>query len=631
MTGRQDCFRQKLEFPKHGLDCFRHGLDCFKQKQGILKLRLDCLRQRFKPRHRKTGEGPGLGIMLVTLFIIEALLGVQGFCMADEGWSLTGYQQIFREPESVKYMFLFYNPLWIGGIWEMLFGWMGMYGFRLLNVLFMLGTWTIIYRLLRNYVSHTALFIGFLLVVAAHDYGVMVFDHSSVTVLLSAAAAYCLFRALHKSSCPFMLMAGILLAMNVFSRIPNLTQLILLALLIPYYIYTHRGKQTLKLLGFALLGLAVGVAIEVGLMAAFGHLPIFIDNLSTGMSAATSADSSHNLGSMIVAYLQSYVQIVKDMLKIGLLPLLASIVISRRQVKLRSAAVLLGITLFALQAAILIHFFDNMLFLYSFISLVLFPSIYFLRKDRNRVYLILTALLILYSLPYGSDFGINNMGENAIWMAAPLSIGLAVNQLKASKAVFRHIGFIALTAFIAVFFIKNGWHIMNNAYFDEGSRLEKTCRIQNVHANTLTKKSYAEATMHLLDELKKYVSPGDYLFCFQSSPTIHYITHTRPYMYNPWPWSFDTASMRLHLQRAEASSKVCPVLVREKTQIIDFTKPDPYWDSTDATDNFSHKNAKVEIIHGFIRRHGYHVVWEDNHYQILLPESMAHAIDTNIE
>ncbi len=592
---------------------------------------LDCFMQRFKPNHRKAEESPGLATMLITLFIIEALLGVQGFCMADEGWSLTGYQQIFQEPESVKYMFLFYNPLWIGGIWEMLFGWMGMFGFRLLNVLFMLCTWVVIYRLLRNYVSYTAIFLGFLLVVAAHDYGVMVFDHSSVTVLLSAAAAYCLFSALRKSSCRFMLMVGILLAMNVFSRIPNLTQLILLALLIPYYIYTHNGRQTLKLLGFALLGLLGGIAVEVGLMAAFGHLSIFIDNLSTGMSAATSADSSHNLGSMICVYLQSYMQIIKDMLKIGLLPTLASIVISRRHMKLRSVAVMLGIALFALQAFILVRFFDNMLFLYSFISLVLFPSIYFQCKDRNRVYLILIALLILYTLPYGSDFGINNMGENAIWMATPLSIGLAVSQLKTKKTAFSHIGFIAISAFISVFFLKNGWHIMNSAYFDEGSRLEKIYRIQNVRTNTLTKKSYAEATMHLLEELKKYVSPGDYLFCFQSSPTIHYITHTRPYMYNPWPWSFDTASMRLHLQRAEARSKVCPVLVREKTQIIDFTKPDPYWDSTDANDNFSHKNAKVEIIHGFIRRYGYHVVWEDNHYQILLPESMAHANDADIE
>lgn len=557
--------------------------------------------------------------MLAVLFVIESLLGLQGFCMADEGWSLTGYQQIFNEPESVKYMFLFYNTLCIGGTWELLFGWMGMLGFRLLNVLFMIGSWTVIYHLLRGFVGMKALFAGALLVVLAHDYGVMVFDHSSVTVLLSVSGAYFLFRALCKDSCGFMLLAGMTLAFNVFTRIPNLTQLVLLVLLVPYYMYTRDGRQALKLLGAAILGLAIGVAVELALMSAFGHLPIFIDNLTTGVSAASSSDSSHNIGSMFRSYLLSYVQIIKDMLKIGLLPLVAFFVAGVVPMKSRALAILSCSVLFVVQTVILTVTFDNMLFLYSFISLILFPSLYFVRRDRQRTCLVLIVLLVLYTLPYGSDFGINNMGENAIWMAAPLSVGLAADGLRRLARRRRTVIIVALSAFMSVFLLMDGRHIMYNAYFDEGTRLEKHYRIHNDLANTFTKKSYVEATDAVLGALEKYVGPDDCLFCFQSSPMIHYMTRTRPYMYNPWPWSFDTASMELHMRRAEARSETLPVLLREKTQMIDFTQSDKYWDSTDATDDFSHKNAKVRLIQDFIRRHGYRIVWQDRHYQILLP------------
>jgi len=568
------------------------------------------------------GRGLGVGLLYI---VFEAAVGLQGFCMADEGWSLTGYQQIFNEPSSVQYMFLFYNKLLIGGCWEWLFGGMGIYGFRLLNILFMLATWAIIYRMLRDYIHPYTMIVGAILVTFAHNYGVMVFDHSSVTVLLSVAAAYFLFLSLRKGSALYIYIAGILLAINIFSRIPNLSQLTLLVLLIPYYIYTREVRKTLLLLGTAILGVMTGVALEIGLMYSLGHLQLFLENLSTGMSAATSADSSHSLSTMLPSYFNSYLQILKDLLKIAALPALAIMFGNYVQ---HSGLRKLLITLFALaQVALLFYFFDNMLFLYAFISMVLFPALYILRKQPEQIYLILIALLILYLLPFGSDYGINNMGENAIWLATPLSVGLAFKALKTYNAHEIHspqsyrapIFSAAILSFLVVFIGSNGWFMLHNAYFDEGARWEKRYRIQHPLATTFTNQVYARSTDAILTELKKYVQPNDYLFCFQSRPMLHYLTHTRPYMYNPWPWSFDTPSMELHLKRAEARGGALPVLLREKCQLMNFVLPDPDWNRTDAEDNFFHKNAKVSLIQGFIERHHYQVVWESDEYQILTP------------
>ena len=168
-----------------------------------------------------------------------------------------------------------------------------------------------------------------------------------------------------------------------------------------------------------------------------------------------------------------------------------------------------------------------------------------------------------------------------------------------------------------VFFVCTSWFMLHNAYFDEGARWEKRYRVDHPLANTFTNQDYAQSTNTILTELKKYVHPDDYLFCFQSRPMLHYLTHTRPYMYNPWPWSFDTPSMKLHLQRAEARGGKLPVVVREKCQLINFVLPDPNWNQTNAEDDFFHKNAKVRLIQDFIEHHHYQVVWESDEYQIL--------------
>lgn len=559
-------------------------------------------------------RGKEIGLLLL-LVILEALIGLQGFCMADEGWSLTGYQQIFNEPSSVQYMFLFYNKLVIGGLWEQLFGGMGIYGYRLLNVLFMMVTWLIIYKMLRPYIHPYTIIVGAVLVALAHTYGVMVFDHSSVTVLLSVSAAYFLFQALRKGSGRHIYIAGILLAVNIFSRIPNLSQLSLLALLIPYYIYTRKRQKTFQLLGIAVLGIMTGIALETGLMYSLGHLSLFIENLTTGMSAATSADSSHSLSALLPSYLISYLQILKDLLKIVVGPVLALLICNHLHHNSLRKMVILFLSLG--QAAVILYFFDNMLFIYAFISAILFPALYYLRKQPEMMYLVLISLLMLYLLPYGSDFGIINMGENAIWIAAPLSVGIGLKGVKALRLNHQPFAMVAYLSFLMMFIGTNCWNVLNNAYFDDGSRWEKHYRINHPLATTYTNQTYAQSTDVILTELKKYVHSNDYLFCFQSRPMLHYLTHTRPYMYNPWPWSFDTPSMKVHLQRAEARGGALPVLVREKCQLINFVLPDPDWNRTDATDDFYHKNAKVRLIQEFIERHHYQVVWESSEYQIL--------------
>lgn len=561
-----------------------------------------------------------LTLLLGSLFLFELILSAQGFCMADEGWTLSGAQQIFRHPESVEYQFLFYNGIFVGGLWNLLFADLGYWGFRLLNVLFMMATWGIIYSALRPRISRKMIGLGFLTTAFAYDYGLMVFDHSSMVVLLTVSAMALLVKALENNRYRYALISGILLGINIFSKLTAATSLALVLCLIPYYIYERSLSRTLKMLGAGILGVLCGAGAEIMMMMSLGHWEIFLQSISSGMSAATSSDSSHNLSSLLSVSLLQHVQVVKDIMKIFLIPAFSVFVwrwLTRRATGIWVKRAIAGLLAFVY--AVLIHrTFDNELFIYAFLLTIITVSLVRFRHDRWTTFMATASLTILIFLPFGSDFYILNMGVNAIWLPLPFAIGMTWKWLKNLHPDTRGVSKAWAALFLCLYLAHEGYAIATTCYFDPGPRWQKTCRVNHPLATTFTTKEYAEETDKVLSELQKYVQPNDTLFVFQSKATLHYLTQTVPYMYNPWPWSYDTPTMAYNLQRAEARGGTLPVLVREKTVLQEFTTADPDWDNANGTDDFEHKNAKIRLIQDFIKRHQYQIVWESSCFQILV-------------
>src|SRR5450631_2537072 len=97
------------------------------------------------------------------LFLIQILFIFQGIDIADEGFHSTFYQQIYHNPQSVEYNFMYWFSEIIGGAWLKLFPGYGLLGLRLggviLNMLAVIGS----YRLLKNYLYGVYLKLGLLL------------------------------------------------------------------------------------------------------------------------------------------------------------------------------------------------------------------------------------------------------------------------------------------------------------------------------------------------------------------------------------------------------------------------------------------------------------------------------------
>lgn len=231
-------------------------------------------------------------------------------------------------------------------------------------------------------------------------------------------------------------------------------------------------------------------------------------------------------------------------------------------------------------------------------------SWYPLSKPRRieYVYLAFIVLINMYALPLGSDYGIENMGEYCVYISGPLTVGMAWKWWEKHRSINRNTRILlAVCAVIFIIFVarRGVFNIMSQCYFDEGFRWNKTELIDNPRATTFTTKKNCEQLNPMLHELGKYVKEDDYLLCFQNIATVHFLTRTRPYLYNPWVWTYDPSNMEQKFREAEAEHKELPVVVRDKSMLPKWYEYYPDWNNENAEESYTHKNRKIMLINRF--------------------------------
>jgi len=125
----------------------------------------------------------------------------------------------------------------------------------------------------------------------------------------------------------------------------------------------------------------------------------------------------------------------------------------------------------------------------------------------------------------------------------------------------------------------------------------------------------AKVVEELLNELKKYISEGDYLLVYEGIPLIHFLTKTKPYLDNPW---VDLYRLDIFLKKFEHALKqrpILPVIVRAKANTSTETWP------KGIVSTLSQKNRYVQkrpIWDKFVTSNQYSIVWENDFFEILI-------------
>lgn len=569
-----------------------------------------------------------LGITVFFVVCLLSLLSFQGFDMCDEGWYMTFYQQIFNAPETVEYNFAFWLTGIVGGIWYELFPEGGILSFRVLSIVIIVATIIIAYKLLSRYIKKEYVIVGLLMVMLVNDFGYLAFYYNHLSGFLAVCIVYFIDKGLRKQSLLELAIAGLLTAVNVFSRLPNVT-LFALLLVFPaqcFFDSKTTRKQIIQQILVYISGAIVGFLLVYLIMLSLNHVQVFKNAVSGIINKGENADSNHNITRLLGFYAKEYGKIMKFGFTIipiaGAILLISKYTTNIKIIRPLKYIISIGIIafLFRKEGIYALYF----LGLTGTIYLILAKNI-----TKHIKSLALLALIVAVLLPMGSDGGIHNAGYVCIWLILPIFIhffstlqnaGIQVtlnngaHKLKITRNDFNTL----IVALVISFFAVKGYKISKEAYFDKGNRLHKTYAIHNTLANVYTTKERAAITNTVLKALKPYVKEGDYLLAYDNIPMLNYLTKTKPYMGISWVWVYDSKTFETKIKQAEETIPYLPIVVQQKFRtIVSFSEPDENYMSENKEESYIYKKGRVIAMNNFLKRNNYEVIWSNSRFNIL--------------
>ena len=557
-------------------------------------------------------------VFLLILCLFMLIFIPQGLDLADEGFFMTFYQQIFNDPDSVTYAFMYWFAGILGGTVYTLSPESGLLLMRFVGVLVLIFTAALTCCILKPYLPLWAIRIGVAMAVLYIFDDVVSLYYNNVSALLYIGGIGLLLKGLRSDGDRGLIIgAGMLFALNAFTRIPNILGIaFVLVILYEAWIF-HKGmKWAFRVVAYFLVGYLSALLLVLGFMWRIGHLHPFLTCLDWIFHIGRSSASSHNIYTMLTTTVRQY-------LEIGFTGLFLLFIggIFFYCIKRCKGKTLFGVvgTLSILILALFLYLYGALYSLY-FLSLV--TILFLLWKEPPAIKtLALAAGMLLVIQPLGSDGAVDLVGRFSMWLALPLVVGYLEKQVRKlpvsrgiSNRLLQKIGLTLLILFVCLSVQRH----ISYTYFDQGSRFKKIYSVDHPSLKGIyTSRERASVVQEVLSALKPYVSEGDYTLIYDNSPMLHYLTRTKPYLYNPWLYLYDKSLLDKALLRAEKEHPDLPVVVLQKFKGLWIDWPDGYSDSYMADDANKGKNL---LINKFLRKYAYEKVWTNGYYEIWLPE-----------
>lgn len=560
----------------------------------------------------------GFLILYFSVIVLWLLaFSFQGMNMTDEGWVLSGYQQIFNDPDSVEYLFLYYLSIFVGGVWNFFFGSLGIFSFRLLGIVLTCIMAGVAYKLLIKFIGRWQIFLGVILILLVFVPPIRYY-HNLLSCLLSLICAYFLYLGLTRCKSKYFFLAGLVYGINIFTRLPNVAMILYWICLIPF-VYYKSARRIWRLIVASLCGIIVGIGCILLLMLVLGHLEIFVSAINDIVIAGNDPESTHNLHSMLLTYVGNYLNLAKLSLFLFFFPGLCAIIYRRRSNQPDRLLNILLLVLLVFSGIWVYIWGFSLECLAALLTVTLVASIIYFRNDSYLVYICLLGLISYHAQCIGGDQGFANMNVWCMWLSVPLSVGMMdklVNRIFSNSNVKE-----MLTALFVVFVLVYCFRglkaiMLHDTFYEHSPRWTMLYKPDAKLATTLISKDNKLKLDSALVEVRKYVKAGDYLLCLERLPMMNYLTETKPYLGNPWVWTYTPKSLAISIKKAEKRNKGLPVIIEEKGAYMQY---DPQWNNPNGNNTYIHNNARIAQYISFINRHNYQKVWENGNFVILLP------------
>lgn len=244
----------------------------------------------------------------LVLFFYPFLTVNQGVDVSDSTYSLTNF--LFFETMEGMWVVSTYVANVVGWILTKLPFGTTLLGMNIYTTMLVSATVLLVYYMLRKWMPAWIVFVGEMIAIGFCwiPTGIL---YNYLSYFFFTLGAILLYRGLVEEKDRYLLAAGIALGVNVFVRIPNLTQM---ALIVGLWYYLWIKKQTLlqivKKTGICLAGYLVGIAIPLlGVLVQFGFAGI--GDMITGLTSIQSGDDTYSIFSMITMTMDAYIRTLK--------------------------------------------------------------------------------------------------------------------------------------------------------------------------------------------------------------------------------------------------------------------------------------------------------------------------------
>lgn len=578
------------------------------------------------------------------LFIYMILLTFQGVDLSDEGFVGTFYQQIFRNPESVQYNFMFWFSGIVGGVFNLFFESTGLLGLRLLSAVLTISCVILTYQLLKPHLNHGSLKLGLLIIILFLSNNTKVFHYNYLSVLLYILTISFLFRGLKNHRWYWFVVSGFLVALDTLTRIPSIVNLglVIFILFYGYKNHTALNMQIRQSLQF-IIGFVVGVLGLLLIMKIIGHYEIFLGALKLVVNMGSNNQEGHyGLTKLLGQFFATYSVSIKYSFILLLLLFLLILGVHTYRISSYYKKGVVEVLKYALVTfvsyLIVTGLIDHkvMLYLLTGVTLIAGFLILSVKGYTDIQTLMLMGCYILLAYPFGSSAGLTTVGIYCLWISFPIALDYFLKIKKTnisvsiieSKSSFttalesnqtRWNKFLKYSIMLGICACL--YHAWYYPFFDYHDRLKMHHGLENEHMQGIfTTKERAEVINDLIVESKKYVRKGDLVLAYHSFPIFHYMTETIPYVRNSMPWFYNTVIFEEELQNAYQRTGLLPVVIRQKRKT--FGKSDSGWpDAPIYYDSiwYQKNRGRDSCMNNFLREYKYRNVWENQIFEILTP------------
>lgn len=551
-------------------------------------------------------------LIIITLILLPGVF--TSFELCDSGFYLTFYDNFYSAPESVEYNFMYYLTGIIGGAVDSFGDTYGVLRMRITGLIFLLASAAITWCYDRQVVSPKVTAIAIICVMAAYSDAPIIVSYDIITLFLLSIVVLFLVRGILCDNNKYIFLSGLFAGILIFVRIPNVLQFFLIFLIPIYSSGTKKRKFILTTL-FA-VGYICGIGAVMGFMSICGHLTIFIKNMQTLINLSMDPEASHGIGKLILTQLKYYFILLNLMVKF--LVLILGLWAITKYIEKLWVKVLCIVPIALYFISVCMRAMGI-----GIIGAITIPALLFImiksRKGKDGV-IAAAALFSALILPLGSD-GAANMGSIVYLIGAAPAFGYWLNfriRLKNVYIFFPNRSLWSGSIVFAIVCIVRT--LCCGLYFDDNPIWKMTSRSSIPQLQGLR---ISEGRVAIIDEavemINQYVSPGDTLMVYGSSPMLNYLTSTKPYINNSWPEQYSAFTLD-YLLREEEKKGLLPVVCVQRFYTIGshWGKPsDAFMRGEDADSNVYHSAKKWIVMEDFLNRNGYQKVAATPYFDIL--------------